>query len=309
MLATFTVTLIAVAGMLMYAVPGFLFVKTKLIKAESISAFAVILLYVCTPTLYVYAFQKCTFSWDLLKDMGIFLALVLAVQALVLGLAYLILRKKYEDVKYRIMTVACALSNATFFGIPLVETILPEYPDAPVFCSVFGFTMSIIGWTVGSFIITGDRKHFSLKKLFFNPASLGIAAGLVLFVSGIQLPKLFGDMITLLGKMSTPLSMLVLGMRLAGADFRKMFASGAFYLTSSAKLLFMPLLSFALAWFLPIDPVLKVTLFVICSCPTATSVLNFAELHGEGQETASYLVLLSTILSVITVPAVTLLVL
>ena len=51
----FITTLIAVATMLVYAVPGYISVKAKLIKPESISAFAVVLMYVCSPCLTVYS--------------------------------------------------------------------------------------------------------------------------------------------------------------------------------------------------------------------------------------------------------------
>ena len=54
----FLITLTTVALMLAYAAPGFLVVKTKLIKEESISAFAFVLMYICQPCLVIYSFNQ-----------------------------------------------------------------------------------------------------------------------------------------------------------------------------------------------------------------------------------------------------------
>ena len=61
-------TLICVAVMLAYAVPGFLLVKTKLVKADAIPAFARLLMYVCQPFLTLYAFSRVKFTTQSLID-------------------------------------------------------------------------------------------------------------------------------------------------------------------------------------------------------------------------------------------------
>ena len=58
--------------------------------------------------------------------------------------------------------------------------------------------------------------------------------------------------------------------------------------------------------FLPVDSGLKVVLYIICCCPVASIVLNFSEILGEGQKEAASTVLLSTILSILTLPIMTL---
>jgi predicted permease len=58
---------------------------------------------------------------------------------------------------------------------------------------------------------------------------------------------------------------------------------------------------------LPIDGDVKRTFFIICSCPVASVVLNYAEIIGEGQREAANTVLLGTILSIVTLPIMMLL--
>ena len=114
-------------------------------------------------------------------------------------------------------------------------------------------------------------------------------------------------MVTLLGKMSLPMCMLIMGMRLATIKPRTLFTNFRVYLTIAAKELLMPLVTFALLVFLPISPEIKSPLFIISACPVASVVLNYSELVGEGQKEAANMVLLGTILSIFTLPVIMLL--
>ena len=69
----------------------------------------------------------------------------------------------------------------------------------------------------------------------------------------------------------------------------------------------LPLIVFAVFYFMPVAVELKQTLFVLFSCPIAIVALNYAEMVGKGQNTAANTVLLSVASSVITLPVITLL--
>jgi len=101
--------------------------------------------------------------------------------------------------------------------------------------------------------------------------------------------------------------MLIMGMRLATVPIKRMFTDVRVYLASLVKLCVMPLVAFALAAVLPIDPYSKRVFYIIACCPTASVVLNFSEIIGEGQGEAANLVLLGTILSALTLPLMMLL--
>lgn len=295
-----------VAIMLLYAVPGFLLVKTKAVNVDSISAIAKLLMYACQPCLTVYAFQKASFSWEALGKMGIFLLLAFAAQGIMLGLAYLCFRKKQGDVRYRVSAVACAFGNCTFMGVPLLEAMLPEYPEAVVYSNVFFVSMSTLGWTLASAIISGDAKYISVKKIVFNPATLALTLALPLYFTGTVLPDMLSDAVTLFGRMTTPLCMVIMGMRLATVRIRSLFSSLQFLIIAIKQLL-MPLVAFALVCFLPLEHEFMKTFVILCGCPVASVVLNFSEILGAGQKDAANLVLLGTMASILTLPLISLL--
>ena len=293
--------------MLLCAIPGFLLVKTGAVKSENISAFSKVLMFVCQPALTFYSFNKADFTPALGINLLIFFAIITVVQLLFIGAFYLIFRKRMDDIRYRVATVATTLSNCSFLGVPLLEAIFPQSPNVAAYSMMYFLSMSLIGWTLASFIISGDRKYISIKKILINPATLSIAVALPLFLTSTKLPAEIADMATVLGKMTTPMCMLVMGMRLATLKIKPIFTDGMQYLTVFINQVIFPLTAFAIVWFMPVDSELKQCLYVMCCCPVASVVLNYAEILGQGQERAANTLLLGTILSIVTLPVLVLL--
>ena len=304
----FKITLIAVAVLLITAVPGYLLIKKKMIGEECISGFSKVLLYVCQPCLAIYTFKSAEYSPEKLLEIGIFALLSLGIVLLMLSVAYLVLRKRCKDPVYRIITIATTFSNCAFFGIPIIEALMPEQAAGMmIFTTVFAVVMNVAGWTVGSAIISQNPKYMSAKKIFLNPATIGTAVALLLFITEAPIQSDLESMITILGKMCSPLSMLIMGMRLATMKFLPMFTDIRIYLTVLVKQMVMPAVAFLMVYFLPISVEMSSAFFIVCACPAASVVLNFAEIVGEGQKEAANTVLLSTILSIVTMPIMMLL--
>ena len=306
---TFLVALGAVAVLLATAVPGYVLKKKNMVSEDTMPALSKILLYICTPCLSIYTFKNATFSMQMLGNILIFALLALIVQILMLGIAYLLFRRKMKNPLYRIMTIACSLGNCAFFGIPILEALYPETASGLlIYTSVYAIIMNVIGWTLGAAIISQNLKYVSAKKVFLNPAMFALVLAIPFFIFEIPLPESVDSMVSLLGRMATPISMLIMGMRLATTDFKRMFATKQVYLSILMKQFLMPLLCLLMVAFLPVDSGMKAVLYIICCCPVASVVLNFSEILGEGQREAAATVLLSTILSIATLPIMTLLI-
>lgn len=307
-MGTFVITLGAVAVLLFAAVPGFVFIKAKLVSENFISGISKILVYICQPCITVYTFLGVEFSVDALKTFGVFTLLAIALHAVMLLGVFAALRRRSEAMVYRIVTIASTFCNCTFFGIPIIEAVIPNAaPELLACASIYSLVMNVFCWTIGSAIITRDKKYISLKKVFLNPITISTAVAFALFAAPFSLGSSLLDMITLMGKMATPLSMLVLGMRIATVSFKALVADARLWLGAALKQLAMPLVAFALVAFLPLGQDVKAAFFVIAACPTASVVLNFSEILGEGQREASCAVLLSTVTSIVTMPVMLLL--
>ena len=305
----FLAALIAVSVLLLTAAPGYIFVKTKVFSEDAIPILSKLLLFVCQSALVIYTFATTSFSAERLKNLGLFMLLALLIHAVMLIGSTLILSKKFDNVTARISTIATTFANSAFFGIPIIEAVMgkEESEELIIYTIVYAMVMNLLGWTAGSAIISKSRKYISVKKLFINPYMISTLVALPLFLFSIELPAELMNMITILGKSTTPISMIIIGMRLATSRPGEVFGNPKIYATAAVKLIAMPLVAFLLVYFFPIPAEAKQTFYIICACPTASIVLNFSEIIGEGQKEAAASVLLSTVLSIATLPVMMLL--
>ena len=309
---TLWITFYAVLALLLCAAPGYLLLRGGVVREDAIAPLTKVLLFVGQPCLVITTFGKLTYDLSILPRLLLFALLVLLINCVILGGAYLALRKKQEDAVYRICTIATALANCAFFGVPVIEAL---YGDAAsellVYTSVYAVVMNILGWTVVSAIIAKDRHYMSAKKILCNPATIGLLVALVLYVLRVPVfdgyPTL-GSMIETLGRMTSPLSMIIMGMRLSTIAPKDLFCDVRIYLTIAVKQLGMPLLAFLILLCLPLDTPIKQVLYIMCACPVAAIVQSFSEMIGQGQREGAKLVLLGTILSIVTLPVAALLI-
>ncbi len=308
-MSTLFIALKAVALLLIIAVPGYILMKKRMIGEQCIPGFSKVLLFVCQPCLAVFSFSMLEFSTEVLINLGIFALLIILIHAVMLGGAYLVLRKKAKEPIYRIITIGTTFGNCAFFGIPIIEALMPEVAsELIVYTTVYAVVMNVLGWTVGSAIISQNTKYISVKQIFLNPAMIGAVVAVLIYVLRIDFSVEVDNMIEYTARMATPLSMIVMGMRLATMDLKRVFADLRIYATIAIKHVVMPLIAFCVVLiFKDVDADLRRTLFVTCACPAASIVLNFSEIIGEGQDSAANLVLVSTILSIATLPLLMLL--
>ena len=308
-MASFSVTFSNVLLTLLYLFPGFLLCKLRKVRAEHLSSVSVILLYVCGPGMFLNALTALDFSTELLRRMGLFLVFSLSGEIALMLIILLLLGKKRKEFSMRMLSIASVMGNVGFFGMPVVRALFPGAPEAAVYSCVFNISLNILAWTVGVFTLTGEKRYISLRAAFLNPTVLSVAAGLVLYILKAKtwLPALLQDGFRTIGAMSTPLCMLILGIRLATMDFRKLFTTPLVWLIAAGKLLVFPLFCYLLVLAFPFDPVFRGSILILAATPCASILLNLAEIHHNGQELAANCALLTTLLSVATIPLLSLL--
>ena len=161
----FFITLIAVVVLLVMAASGYVLIRRKMVSDNAMADFSKALLYICQPCLYVYTFLSLPRSVENLIKIGVFTALAVLINAIMLVSAFLILYKKSKEPIYRIITLATTFANCAFFGIPIIEAVMPSVAsELIVYTMAYAFVMNILAWTVGSAIISHDRKYISLKR-------------------------------------------------------------------------------------------------------------------------------------------------
>lgn len=302
----FTTTLYNVLIMFFYMIPAFLLIKTKKAEPAHAKTVSAILLYISFPAMIINSFQSIEFKWNTLGYISLFFAVTMLLLAVSIGIIYLILQKKSDDPKYRMLTIASALGNVGFLGAPLISGLYPNSPIVICYSSIYTTSMTIICFTIGVYALTTNKQYMSPFSALYNQGTISLAIGMILFLYEWHFPKLLGDAMSLLAKLSTPLCMQILGIRLATVNILDLFKRPFVYVTCALKLFIFPLFAYALVYFFPFfDEEFKASIFILSGAPCAAVILSLAELHNTEQELSANVVLVSTLLCVITLPILT----
>lgn len=306
----FKITLINVLITLLFIIPGFLLGKTHKIGSTHLSSISSLLVYVCMPLMIISSFiQMKEFKLNDLTQMILFFFVSLILQMLFFIVLYMIFKKKFDDPKYRLFTIGSCLGNVGFFGLPLIKAVLAQYPVAACFSCVYVCSMNILVFTLGIFCITSDRSYISLKKAFINPTTIGLAIAIPLYCTNsyTYLPEELVKAITLLGNMTTPLCMIILGARLANSNVKTLFNNKFLYFNILTKLIIYPICAYLIVRYIPfLSFEFKASVLILSSAPTASMVLNLAEIKHQEEELSANIVLVTTLFTIISIPLVTL---
>lgn len=307
---SFQVALSNVLLTLLYIFPGFLLGKKRPESARHLPTLSTVLVYICSPCLPVSAFLNLDFSWQSFGMLWLFFLVTLLLQSAFMAGLYLLFRKKYADARYRVLNIASVLGNVGFFGIPIMQALLPQNPEAAGYAAMYIVSMNILVFTMGIFCLTRDRKYMSLRSALLNPTVLGFAVALPLYMTGGRhyLPGMLTDAIHLMGKMTTPLCMIILGVRLSTVPMKQLFSQPFAYAAAAGKLLAFPLFCYACVCFLPLPLSFRASILVLSATPCASIILNLAEIHRSEAALSANCVMLSTLLCFLTIPVLTLLV-
>lgn len=306
----FKVALSTVLLTLMYIVPGYLLCKKKKASGDHLATMSAVLIYLLGPSMEVSSFVAMDYSLDNLKLMGEYFVVSLVIQCIFMAMLYSIFRKKFDDAKYRIMNIGMVLGNVGFFGLPIVKALLPNNPEVMCYSSIHVITMNVLVFTMGVYCLTMKKEYMTLKKALINPAMAGMVIAVPLYMTGAKnyLPEMVINAISLLGSMTTPVCMLILGIRLATVPFKKLFTRPMIYLICFGKMIVFPLFCYALVYFLPLQHALKASIVILSATPCASVILNLAEMHHSETELSANCILVSTLLSFITLPLISLLI-
>lgn len=193
---------------------GFFSAKGKLVDENGISTLNKIVLYFALPALTLYGLQKDA-SPELIHDLILVFFISLAIMILSGLIAYFLYRSEPNE-RRSVLTNLSMLSNSAYMGYPVVIATLGE--DMLIYAVVFVGAFNLMCWTFGSFFF-GGISAIQPKKLLTNPSLIAVLVGLVLFLTGWRLPGFINDALSMMGNVTTPLAMFVIGARLIDLRF------------------------------------------------------------------------------------------
>lgn len=280
---------------------GYAVVKAGLMKSSESKSVSVILVYLVIPCVIIKAFQV-DYTPDVQK--GLFLAIAAAVAIHILFLLITIPLKKIFQMDV-IEQATSIYSNAGILVIPLVQELLGQ--DYVIYSSAYIAVQLILLWTQGKNMLCEEEK-LEWKKVFLNVNIISIIAGIVLFLFRIKLPAGVQDVLGMMNNMIGPLGMLLAGMAIAEVPLKSIFTKRRNYLSVALRLLLYPVLGLFLMKAIQIIVNLEnfsqilLTVYLACVTPACASVTSMAQLYDKDAAYASSLYVLTTLLSIVTMP-------
>ena len=305
----FSTLLINVAIFAFLLVPGFIMGRKKLIERGALVSMTNILMYVAMPALVLAKLLEIDVRALPLTDVIVCLVAPVPAVLLAFAAAVLLFRRKDERGAWRASRFCSILPNCGFLGIPLAAALFPDHPEVVLSVSLFNVVATFLLLTFGVYILSGDRKHVSLRRACISPIGIAIVLGVILSLVGVgqRVPHMV-TYATYLANLTTPLSMLVLGVELSRLRATAMIKNPGLYLCALIKLVLMPLAMLLLVCVLSLCGLVlsesaRMGLFLATAVSTAASAPAMAQKYGADGEHAAALTLGTTLLCVVTLPA------
>ena len=259
---------------------GYAVVHWGLLHAEDSKTLSLISLYLISPCVIISAFQV-QYTPDVLHGLLLALAAAVLLHVGIIVVVNLLGHALHLDA---VEKASMIYSNAGNLIIPIVTAVLGK-----------------------EWVICGE-KSFELKKVLTNINMIAILAGAALFLLHIQLPAVIEDSLDMVGSAIGPISMIILGMLMAGMNFKKILGYRRLWLVTALRLVGIPLAAVALlklsglAHLVPDgQTILLVSLLATCT-PSASTITQMAQIYGKDADYASAINVVTTLLCIFTMP-------
>lgn len=278
---------------------GFVADKTGLYTEKASKLNTNLLFYIITPMVIVNSFTTIDNSPENLKNFGIAALCGVAIHVIGMILTLPFFNKGEKDT-VGIYKYAAIYGNCGYMALPLANAVLGA--QGVFYCSAVIMVFNIFCFTHGIYIMGAQQGKFDLKKLFINPGTIGVALGLPLYLSGIELPTVIASPVSSLAALNTPLAMLIFGTYIAHTDLKTIFTDKNIYLVSFIKLISIPLIMIGLFRLLGLPQTLAMAISISASAPSANNTVILAGKYGMNTGAASKTVALVSFFSILTMP-------
>lgn len=280
---------------------GYAVVKAGLMKSSESKSVSVIMVYLVIPCVILNAFQV-EYTPDVQKGLLLACAAAVAVHILFLLLTAILKKPLHLDVIERATII---YSNAGILVIPLVQELLGQ--EYVIYSSAYIAIQLILIWTHCKNMLCEEDK-LEWKKVLLNVNIISIIVGVVLFIFRIQLPSGAQDVLNMMNNMIGPLGMLLAGMVIAEVPLKTVFTRKRSYLSAALRLFIYPVFVLGLMkviqTFASIQDSKQIllTVYLASITPACATVTSMAQLYDKDAAYSSSLYVLTTLLSIATMP-------
>ena len=285
---------------------GFAAAKAKVITREGLHALSALIVKVILPALIFSIIAGSGVTIHEFFISGRFAAGVLLCYSLLILTAFAMGRfLKLGGTTGNVFVALASFGNMGFMGIPLIQAVFKE-PVAQVCISVYTLVDMALLWTLGVYLCSRHQKDASTLKAvrnLVNPTTVALLAAFMILILRIPVPGLLMDTISGIGGTSKYLTLIYLGGSLAFVQIRHIHRKPNIFVLTGVKMLVLPVVAYILlGFFLPQVP--RTILTLIVGLPAMTTVAMVAKSYGSDDVYATEVIFVTTLCSLVTIPAV-----
>ena len=202
-------------------------------------------------------------------------------------------------------------SNTIFVGLPINQAL---FGDASIpYVLIYYMCNTTFFWTLGTYLIQRDGEgeaQFDLKtslKKVFSPPLMGFLLGLVLVMLQIKLPAFLASDLQYLGNLTTPLSMIFIGLSVSHVGVKQLVLGKEQLLILLGRFLVAPLLMATIIYWVPLPNLMKQVFIIQSAMPVMTNAPVVARLYGADSDYAAVMVTETTLATMVVIPILMLL--
>lgn len=277
---------------------GYYLSKKKMMDADFDRKLSGLVINVTCPSLILSSVMG-----DTLPDKKLILPLLVvgfATYVVLIGLAFL-LPKPFDRGIYSFML---AFGNVGFIGYPIVASIFGA--SAVFYASILNFPSTLLIFVFGTLFISGGQGKMCFDwRTLYCPAMIASYLSILIVVTGWVPPRVISTPFVLLGNVTVPAALLIIGSSIARVPIRRMFGNTAIYLMSALRLMLVPLLILYLSRLCRVDETIANINVVLAAMPVASYGTLFCIQYQKGEVIMAEGTFLTTLLSVLSIPLLT----
>lgn len=279
---------------------GFIANKTKVMDADSNKKVSKLVINITSPAIIIYSVVGNPLNNK--RELAvIFLIAIIPFTIFPLiakGILKLLKISQQQKGTFEVMLI---YSNMGFMGIPVISGIYGT--DAIFYVSIFMLMFNISFFSYGVSTLRGGSasEKISIKRII-NPGVVAALTGLIIFLLEIPLPSVLTETLGIIGNVTTPLAMIIVGSTIAEVSVKEVFMDWKIYIYTFLRLLILPIIMWILLRNFIVNETLLGVAVLLMGMPTAANIVMACNEYGGDGDFVSRGIFLTSLGSLLSIP-------
>lgn len=272
--------------------------RTGILDSGTQDSISALLMKVALPALVLSSVNFDRTAEVLPNMLSILIITILSYVLTILLCTLLVKPLHYDKKTANVFISLIVFGNVGFMGYPVARAFFAE--TGVLYTAVANLVFGVFLWTYG--ILLFDRQEKVDLKRLLNIGSVSSFIAILLFLFQLKLPYPLYSALDLTGKMTAPLSMLLIGALISDINIAKLVSDKKVYLVSVIKLIIVPLATAYILKLAGFNGMVISICTIMAAMPAGATNAIFAKQFDSEPIFASVGVFITTLLSIVTLP-------